>query len=208
VPVILKYGLIPIIFSFFLIIASYLYLDKPLLFFAYHHHLRQYAILDYITRLALVFAALPVLIYPYLVVRFSYRKSFIFFEEFLLVFSNSIAISFFLKSMLKLICSRYWPMTWDGNFSLIDNNVYGFNWLQFSNLNNSFPSGHASVIFSALTVVVLFFRKSAWVVFPVASCVALALVAEYYHFLSDVIAGAALGWMVAYYVVKITKEKI
>jgi membrane-associated phospholipid phosphatase len=168
VPVILKYGLIPIIFSFFLIIASYLYLDKPLLFFAYHHHLRQYAILDYITRLALVFAALPVLIYPYLVVRFSYRKSFIFFEEFLLV----------------------------------------FNWLQFSNLNNSFPSGHASVIFSALTVVVLFFRKSAWVVFPVASCVALALVAEYYHFLSDVIAGAALGWMVAYYVVKITKEKI
>ena len=206
-PVILKHGLILLLFSLIFIVVSYFFVDKPLVFWAYHHHLRQYVIFDYLTKIAVVFAALPILIYPYLILRFSYRKFFVL-DRFLLAFSNSIAISFFLKSILKLICSRYWPMSEVGNLSLVNNNVYGFNWFEFSVLNNSFPSGHATIIFSGLSVIGFFFRKTGWIVWPIALCVVLALVAEHYHFLSDILAGASLGYLVAYYGLQIIKEKI
>lgn len=206
-PVILKHGMTLLLCSLILIVVSYFFVDKPLVFWAYHHHLRQYVVFGYLTKIAVVFAALPLLIYPYVIIRCAYRKFFML-ERFLLVLASSIAISFFLKSILKLICSRYWPMPEVGNLSLIKDNVYGFNWFEFSVLNNSFPSGHATVIFSGLSVIGLFFRKTGWIIWPVALCVVLALVAEHYHFLSDILAGAALGYLVAYYASQMIKEKI
>ena len=196
-----------LLLSLIAIVIAYFFLDKPLVFWAYHHHLRQYVIFDYLTKIAVVFAALPILIYPYVTVRFFYRKFFTA-ENFLLALVNSIVISVFLKNTFKLICSRYWPMTWKGaNLSLIQNHVYGFNWFKFSSLNSSFPSGHATITFAGMTVIALFFRKTGWIVWPIALCVALGLLADYYHFLSDVIAGATLGYLVAYCVVHMNSEQ-
>lgn len=206
-PVILKHGMKILGLGLVFIVVAYFFLDKPIAFWAYHHHLRQYIIFDYLTKIAVVFAALPLLIYPYVIVRFSYQK-FFFTERFLLAFANSLAISVFLKNILKLICSRYWTMTFKGNLSLIVNNAYGFNWFSFSGLNNSFPSGHTTIVVAGVSAIAFFFPKLRWIAWLIALLVVLGLLAEYYHFLSDIIAGAALGYLVAYYTIQIAREKI
>lgn len=198
-PAVLKHGMTVLLLSVCCIVLAYFYIDKLAVLFAYQHHLRQYAFLGYLTQLALVFISLPLLFYPYLVIRRAYSPQFSATEKFLLVLSNSVAISFFLKEILKLICSRYWPMTWKGNLSLIKQGAYGFNWFQFSAVNNSFPSGHAAIAFAGLSVLAIYFRKLRWFLWLIGLVVLVSLVAEYFHFVSDVIAGACIGYLVAYY---------
>ena len=206
-PVVLRHGMKILAFALVVIVISYSFLDKSIAFWAYHHHLRQYTVFDELTKIPVIFSLLPLVIYPYVVIRIAYQK-FYFSEQFLLAFSNSLAISICLKNILKLICSRYWPMTYKDNLSLIVNNVYGFNWFKFAALNNSFPSGHTTVTAAAVGVVALYFPKLAWMAWSITLLVVLGLLADYYHFLSDVIGGAALGYLVAYYSVLISQEKI
>jgi membrane-associated phospholipid phosphatase len=206
-PKILKHGLKVLVPSLIFVWIAYFFLDKPITFWAYYHHLRQYVIFDYLTKIAVIFSALPLFIYPYVIIRFAYQK-FCMAEKFLLTLANSLVISIFLKNILKLICSRYWTMTFKGNFSLIVNNAYGFNWFRFSALNNSFPSGHMTITVAGVSVIGLFFPKVAWIAWSIALLVVLGLLADYYHFLSDIVAGTALGYLVGYYAVQITQEKI
>ena len=205
--VVLKHGMKILAFALTLIFISYFFLDKSIALWAYHYHLRQYIVFDTLTKIPVIFSLLPLAIYPYVVIRITYQR-FYFIEQFLLALSNSLAISICLKNILKLICSRYWPMTFKDNLSLIINNAYGFNWFKFSALNNSFPSGHTTITVAAVSVVALYFPKLAWMAWSITLLVVLGLLADYYHFLSDVIAGAVLGYLVAYCSVVISQEKI
>jgi undecaprenyl-diphosphatase len=58
---------------------------------------------------------------------------------------------------------------------------------------SSFPSGHAATAFAAATVVALLRPALRWPALVVASAVAFSRVYLGVHFLSDVLAGAALG---------------
>ncbi|HLC77540.1 MAG TPA: phosphatase PAP2 family protein [Candidatus Nanoarchaeia archaeon] len=67
----------------------------------------------------------------------------------------------------------------------------------------SFPSSHAIIAFSAIPVLSKEFPrfKYAWIIF--ASLVALSRVYFGLHFMSDVIAGAVMGYLIGFFIVKI-----
>jgi len=74
-----------------------------------------------------------------------------------------------------------------------------------SDLYESFPSGHTAAAFALATVVSLQYRHSFWagaVSYSVAAAVGLSRMALDKHWLSDVVAGAAIGHLVARLVVR------
>ena len=80
--------------------------------------------------------------------------------------------------------------------SLIHNDTYGFQWL--TSQNSSFPSGHVAVIVAFATSMWMLFPRGRilWVLLPIL--VGIAQICLYYHFVSDVLAGAELGFVVAF----------
>ena len=58
---------------------------------------------------------------------------------------------------------------------------------------HSFPSAHAANWFALATVAWLFYRRSAWLMFPLAAAVAFSRVYNGVHYPSDVAIGAILG---------------
>ncbi len=65
--------------------------------------------------------------------------------------------------------------------------------------NNSFPSGHTSVVFAAATVLSAYYKDRRWVGITAFSLAGLVAVSRNYddkHWASDVVAGAALGYAI------------
>jgi membrane-associated phospholipid phosphatase len=58
---------------------------------------------------------------------------------------------------------------------------------------HSFPSAHAANWFAVATIAFLFYRRSAWFMFPLAAAVAFSRVYNGVHYPSDVTAGAIIG---------------
>ena len=80
---------------------------------------------------------------------------------------------------------------------LVEHGIYGFRLFTRDYDFSSFPSGHAAFIFGvvvALSVVRPGYRSA---LLAVATVVALSRVLAGVHYLSDVLAGAALGSLVA-----------
>jgi membrane-associated phospholipid phosphatase len=192
-------------------LVCYYFLDKPIAFwFASHPPLPlAHKILVGITHIPKVFdvaAALGV----FIVYMFSWVIGRITpFLNNLTLTSITLVITDFWVEWLKFLFGRYWPLTWtvDNNPSLIEDNEYGFNFLASkSEAYQAFPSAHtaltiASVTFLALRYPVL--RKPAIII---SLTVPLSLVVLNYHFLGDTIAGAGLGWMIAYSVDSLNKH--
>ncbi|HYK55423.1 MAG TPA: phosphatase PAP2 family protein, partial [Flavisolibacter sp.] len=64
--------------------------------------------------------------------------------------------------------------------------------------NSSFPSGHTTVAFAAATVYALEYKEKPWVpllCYTSASLIGLSRITENKHWLTDVLAGAALGYL-------------
>ncbi len=59
--------------------------------------------------------------------------------------------------------------------------------------HNSMPSAHAANLFSITMVMFLFYRRSIWVMLPLALGVAFSRIYNGVHYPSDVLAGAILG---------------
>jgi membrane-associated phospholipid phosphatase len=112
----------------------------------------------------------------------------------LLAISVNLIVTSILKQSLKWGFGRYWPETWtEGNPSLIAGGDYGFHPFHYGTRYESFPSGHAAVIFSVIAILWLSYPRWRWLYVSIAAAVAVALVALNFHFVGDVIAGATLG---------------
>jgi membrane-associated phospholipid phosphatase len=99
-----------------------------------------------------------------------------------------------IKNQLKYVFGRTWPDSWNSQIvSFVHDNVYGFNFFHHGLSFESFPSGHAAVTASVMTIL--------WILFPrqrtlwgLCVCAANAgLVLLNLHFLSDVLAGTFVG---------------
>jgi membrane-associated phospholipid phosphatase len=110
--------------------------------------------------------------------------------SFFLLLATAVPFSYVAKTWFKFVFGRVDPQQW-----LLAPQLYGFHW--FVGLNfQAFPSGHMTV-FATLAAVV-------WRYYPryLVGCrlllllLAAALLVTNVHFLSDIIAGAYLGWLV------------
>lgn len=185
-----------LITSIMAITISYVYIDRPvaLAFHSWHSH--QWPIIKLLASNivnTLVYAI--VLFYIYYAIRWSYSK--LKYGEIKGLFiANAVVISIFIKNVLKFIFSRYWPATYKcHNLSLIHDHAYGFRW--FDTDFSSFPSGHATFIWAFAISLCCLYPRLKWLWITIATIVCLAQIIMYYHFVSDIIAGATLGSLVA-----------
>jgi undecaprenyl-diphosphatase len=65
----------------------------------------------------------------------------------------------------------------------------------------SFPSDHATAAFALAVAVFMYHRRAGWLMLAMASIVAVARVAVGSHYPTDVIGGAVLGMLAAFFVV-------
>lgn len=183
-----------------LCVLSYYYIDRQLVWFLDKHHSHHLYILHILAnQITLVIGIAVCLFYVYIAIRLN-GATLSTTEKKLAVVCNSIVTAVFLKNILKTVFARYWPSTFIcNNPSLIENHVYGFNWFHKDVRLTSFPSGHASFIFSCSVSLWLLFPRLRWLWSLLTAMVMIGQIGMYYHFVSDVIAGAALGGLVAIY---------
>jgi membrane-associated phospholipid phosphatase len=179
------------------VLLAYHFIDRPIVFWAKAHNTHQYVILKWFTHISDVFIAIAVLAYPILAIRFHYQKQ-TYHDHAILAFANSIAITSFLNFNLKYIFGRYWADTWiQNNPSLLRDGLYGFNWFHGNATLGSFPSGHTAITVTAMTVIWLTYPRLRWLAGLLVLLMVVGQVSLHYHFLSDAIAGATLGYLVA-----------
>ena len=106
---------------------------------------------------------------------------------------SSLPLSYLFKSLLKLIFGRINTRIWLTN-PAIDN----FHWFHGGGNYNGFPSGHMTFFAAFFAAVWIFYPRYRAISIVLLLVVALALVITDYHFLSDVIAGAYLGFSTTY----------
>lgn len=203
----LQHQLYALILCTILTIISFHFIDQAIVFGADAHHSRNYFILDWLTHLSDPLGVFIFLAYPILIIRFYYQKN-TYHDRVLLALANSVVIAGFIKESLKSIFGRYWPATWtNNNLSLLRDNVYGFNWFHKGSAYESFPSGHTAVIAAAMAVLWIAYPRLRWFAVLIVALMMFSQVGLYYHFLSDTIAGAFLGYLVAYNVCTLSKIK-
>jgi membrane-associated phospholipid phosphatase len=182
------------------IIVSYNYIDKALVTYLVAHHSRHILLLKHLANdITSTIIVLMMLFYAYFIVTVT-RQTLNTVDKKLMIACNAIVTTIFLKDGLKTVFGRPWADTFIcNNPSFLKDHLYGFHWFTNSPTFASFPSGHAAVISA--------FATSFWLLFPrlrllwcaLAGLVIVGQVGMYYHFLSDVIAGMALGTLVGIY---------
>ena len=173
----------------------YRWLDRPLAWFVHDHALPRVPGLLALTHLpdAIVVASAVVLMLAPLRLRLGRPLGEV--ERLLLGAGASVALAVFVKDFLKFVFGRAWPETWiNHNPSLIHDHVYGFFWFRSSAGFHSFPSGHTTVTFAAMSVLWRWL-PARWRWLAAAPCVlvVVGLLGMDYHFLGDVVAGAFVG---------------
>jgi len=117
-----------------------------------------------------------------------------------IVYGQAVSCAFAVKNLLNYLLPRYRPYMYNGGASGVDS----------SEDDRSFPSGHATVAFAAatagVTIYAMSFPESPYLVpFAVASYGIAVLTGAFrvtagMHFVTDVVAGAALGTAIGYLV--------
>ena len=173
-------------------------MDRQLVYWLVGHHTRQIVWLPWVANGVvgtIQFLCLLTLIY------LAYRWlcdfiSPVCYQLFYAVLAIYFAVA--LKDSLKLVFGRFWADSFVcQNPSLLQNHQYGFNWMRGGVLYQSFPSGHSAVITAFAVVAGVIVPRLRIVWWLIALAVMGAQIALYYHFVSDVIAGATLGYIVA-----------
>jgi len=72
--------------------------------------------------------------------------------------------------------------------------------------NCSFPSGHAAFFFALAMAIYFYNKKWGWVFFTAAVVMGIARITSGVHYPLDILAGAAIGMLSAYFVFYLTKR--
>lgn len=191
----------------FFIILSYYYLDRPLVWLLYTHHTRHWIWLRLLSdHIPTTIGASICLYYIACISGFILNRT-DWIHPNILPICHAGAIALFMKTLIKKVFGRYWPGTFIcHNPSLIQDHVYGFNWFQSGSAYESFPSGHTAFTVACLVSLCWMYPKFRIIWILIALAVALSQIILYYHFLSDVIAGALLGSLIAYCIVHMMQD--
>lgn len=101
----------------------------------------------------------------------------------------SLLISLSLVYCMKILFGRARP-------ELLGENIYGFYFMMQNHHYHSFPSGHASVAICLFAPLLSNFPKFriAWIVLPIL--LSSSRIVLNYHFISDIVASAVIGYLV------------
>ena len=195
----LRRTLIAIAICIAAVLTCYFWIDRPVAFFVYHHHLNRIQIFRWLTYPPPEVQNWSALALTILVVRRAWGP-FMRWQKVLLVACLSLIVADDFRISLGDVCGRYWPDTWThDNPSLIGTGAYGFHPFQRGDDIGSFPSGHACRILGFGMVWVIAMPGSRIIAAVLCAPMLVSLVLMNYHFVSDVIAGSVLGAVIATY---------
>jgi len=184
------------------VLMCYFWIDRPVAFFVYRHHINTIQVFRWLTYPPLEVQNWSALILTVLVIRRAWGP-FLYWQKVLLVACLSLIVADDFRISVGDVFGRYWPETWThDNPSLIGTGTYGFHPFQRGDDIGSFPSGHACRILGFAVVWMIAMPRSRTVqIVAIVLCAPMlvSLVAMNYHFVSDVIAGSVLGGLVATY---------
>src|SRR6201993_1146653 len=190
------------------VLVCYFWIDRPVAFFVYRHHINTIKVFRWLTYPPPEVQNWSAFVLTILMVRRAWG-SFLRWQKTLFVACLSLIVADDFRISLGDVFGRYWPDTWThDNPSLIGTGTYGFHPFQRGDDVGSFPSGHACRIFGFAGVWMIAIPESRVVAIIVAVPMLLSLVAMNYHFVSDVIAGSVLGALVATYAVHLARLKM
>jgi membrane-associated phospholipid phosphatase len=189
----------------FFSIITYFYFDIPLVEFVYSLKLREYSfIFIKLTQIPEVIVTAMYGLVPITLLCMVFKRSVIYTKWVWVIILIGFALLavMVIEDSLEYICGRYWPATWiDNNPSWLGNQVYGMNWFQGTSKGmQAFPSGHTAVIFTVSIMLFKFYPKFKYIYVLLCLLTVLGLVAMYYHWLSDIIFGAYIGYVCAHLV--------
>ena len=177
-----------------LVIVCYLFVDRPVAFFAHANLVPNRRYFDMPTRISeylFVSAAIAFAVFGlWHLVTARWQR----WQAVILLCGIALAVAETIKDELKFAFGRTWPETWiNNNPSLIGNGTYGFNPFHGGSGYNSFPSGHTTAACAVAAVLWFAYPKlrPLWVLMVAA--VVIGLIGADYHFVSDIVAGGFLG---------------
>jgi membrane-associated phospholipid phosphatase len=190
-----------------LIVFCYFFVDRQFVWFLYEHHTRNYNILEiFANDITYLLTKAICVFYIYYFIKLVLAKASQTDYKIMLI-ANAVVIGQVLKDFIKGIFGRYWTETFiNNNPSLIRDHVFGFNWFHSGTAYTSFPSGHATFILSFSVAGIILFPKLRWLFILLALLVTLSQLLMYFHFASDLIAGAIFGSLVGYYTASFYKK--
>jgi membrane-associated phospholipid phosphatase len=207
----LRLTLIAIAVCLAAVLICYFWIDRPVAFFVYNHHLNTFRAFRWLTYPPPEVQNWSALMLTILVIRRAWGP-FLRWQKVLLVACLSLIVADDFRISLGDVCGRYWPNTWThDNPSLIGTGAYGFHPFQRGDDVGSFPSGHSARILSFAAVWVIAMPGSRTVqIVAVVLCAPMlvSLVLMNYHFVSDVIAGSVLGGLIAMYAAHLARLQI
>jgi len=121
--------------------------------------------------------------------------------HFLLLAATTLPVSYILKTFLKYMFGRTNPRSW-----ILHHKPLVFDWFHHFG-SGSFPSGHMTVFVAFCTALLFYYPKYRKIVLIFLVLLGISLIGTDYHFLSDVIGGAYLGYITSY-ILRFILEKI
>src|SRR5437588_4667508 len=192
------------------VLICYLWIDRPVAFFVYGHHINKIEVVRWFTYPPPEVQNWSALVLTILVVRRAWGP-FLRWQKVLLVACVSLIVADDFRISVGDVFGRYWPNTWThDNPSLIGTGAYGFHPFQRGDDIGSFPSGHACRILGFATVWLVAMPSTRVVLTATVLCAPMlvSLVAMNYHFVGDVIAGSVLGAIIATYAAHLARLRI
>jgi membrane-associated phospholipid phosphatase len=190
------------------VLICYFWIDRPVTFFVYHHHINKIDVFRWLTYPPPEIQDWSALVLTILMIRRAWGP-FLRWQKVLLVACISLIVADDFRISLGEVFGRYWPETWThDNPSLIGIGTYGFHPFQRGDDIGSFPSGHACRIFGFAWVWVTAMPGTRVVATVICTPMLMSLVAMNYHFVSDVIAGSLLGALIATYATYLARLKM
>ncbi len=175
------------------ITLSYFFLDRQLAMFL-HPYLNGAPFFVWLTYVVNPLAPAASIIAVFVGARALARGSLTHNESALLRLSCAILIAGILTHELKEVFGRTWPETWvDKNPSFFGNGAYGFFPFHGGRGYATFPSGHTTAAAAFAGAVWSLWPKLRWLGVAVVLIEAIGLLGADYHWLSDIMAGAAVG---------------
>jgi membrane-associated phospholipid phosphatase len=175
------------------VVASYIWIDRPLAIFS-HDYLREYWVFDRLTLIPEWFPLIAVLLLAAFGARALTARPLSNLGLVAVLSSISLIAARAIKDQLKFAFGRTWPETWaHDNPSFVRDGVYGFHPFHGDAGFDAFPSGHATAICAVMSVLWLCYPRFRPLYVICTMVVLLGLIGANYHFLSDVIAGCFLG---------------